>query len=163
MKPAFATNGSITAANASKINDGAASLVLMSEQAAKDRGLKPLARIVAYEDAAVAPIDFAIAPAKACDKLLKKANMSINDIEYHEINEAFAAVALANMKLLEIDPSKVNVHGGAVALGHPIGASGARIMISLMNVLRAKDATLGMASICNGGGGASAIILERVN
>jgi len=163
LKPAFAKNGTITAANASKINDGAASLVLMSEQAAKDRGLKPLARILAYDDAAVAPIDFAIAPAKACDKLLKRAGLTTNDIEYHEINEAFAAVALANIKLLDLDPTRVNVHGGACALGHPIGASGARIMISLLNVLRTKDATLGMASICNGGGGASAVILERMN
>ena len=163
LKPAFAQNGTITAANASKINDGAASLVLMSEQAAKDRGLKPLARIVAYDDAAVAPIDFAIAPAKACDKLLKRVGYNTNDIEYHEINEAFAAVALANMKLLDLDPTRVNVHGGAVALGHPIGCSGTRIMLSLLNVLRVKNATLGMASICNGGGGASAVILERLN
>lgn len=136
LKPAFAKNGTITAANASKINDGAAALVLMSEQAAKDRGLKPLARIVAYDDAAVAPIDFAIAPTKACEKLLKRAGMQMSDMEYHEVNEAFSAVALANMKLLDLDPSKVNVHGGAVALGHPIGVSGARILISLINVLR---------------------------
>jgi len=163
LKPAFAKNGTITAANASKINDGAAAMILMSEQAAKDRGLKPLARIVAWEDAAVLPIDFAIAPSKACTKLLAKAGMSMNDIEYHEVNEAFSAVALANMKLLDLDPSRVNINGGAVALGHPLGVSGARIMISLMNVLRQKDATLGMASICNGGGGASAIILERMN
>lgn len=163
LRPAFAKNGTITAANASKINDGAASLILMSEEAAKSRGIKPLARIVAYDDAAVAPIDFAIAPAKACDKLLKRTGISMSDIDYHEVNEAFSAVALANMKLLDLDPSKVNVHGGAVALGHPIGASGARILISLMNVLRQKDATLGMASICNGGGGASAVILERIN
>lgn len=162
LRPAFAKNGTITAANASKINDGAAALVLMSEEAARERGLKPLARIVAYEDAAVAPIDFAIAPAKAIEKLLKRANMSIGDIEYHEVNEAFSAVALANMKLLDLDPSRVNVHGGAVALGHPIGASGARLLMSLINVLRQKDATLGMASICNGGGGASAVILERM-
>lgn len=163
LKPAFAKNGTITAANASKINDGAAALVLMSEQAAKDRGLKPLARIVAYDDAAVAPIDFAIAPTKACEKLLKRAGMQMSDMDYHEVNEAFSAVALANMKLLDLDPSKVNVHGGAVALGHPIGVSGARILISLINVLRQRDATMGMASICNGGGGASAVILERMN
>lgn len=163
LKPAFAKNGSITAANASKINDGAAALVLMSEEAAKERGLKPLARIVAYDDAAVAPIDFAVAPARACEKLLKRAGMTMGDMEYHEVNEAFAAVALANMKLLDLDPSRVNVHGGAVALGHPIGCSGTRILISLLNVLRTKDATLGMASICNGGGGASAVILERMN
>lgn len=163
MKPAFDKNGSITAANASKINDGAAALLLMSEDAARARGLTPLARIVGFDDAGVEPIDFAIAPAKACEKLLTKTNLTMADIEYHEVNEAFAAVALANMKLLGLDPANVNVHGGAVALGHPIGASGARILISLMSVLREKDATLGMASICNGGGGASAVILERLN
>lgn len=163
LRPAFAKNGTITAANASKINDGACALVLMSEEAAKDRGLKPIARIVAYDDAAVAPIDFAIAPAKATERLLKRAGMNMGDIEYHEVNEAFSAVALANMKLLDLDPERVNVHGGAVALGHPIGASGARILISLMNVLRTRDASVGMASICNGGGGASAVILERMN
>jgi len=163
LKPAFAKNGTITAANASKINDGAAALVLMSEEAARDRGLKPLARIVAYDDAAVDPIDFAIAPSKAIEKLLRRSGMSMQDIQYHEVNEAFSAVALANMKLLDLDPSTVNVHGGAVALGHPIGMSGARILISLINVLRQRDASMGMASICNGGGGASAIILERLN
>jgi len=135
----------------------------MSEDAAKERGLKPLARIRGFEDAGVMPIDFAIAPAKACDKLLKKTGLKISDIDYHEVNEAFAAVALANMKLLDLDPSIVNVHGGAVAMGHPIGMSGARIIVSLLSVLKRKDATLGMASICNGGGGASAIIIERLN
>ena len=163
LKPAFVKDGSITAANSSKINDGACAFVLMSEQAAKDRGMKPLARIVAYEDSAVAPIDFGIAPAKCVDKLLKVSGLQMKDIDYHEINEAFAAVALANMKLGDIDPSIVNVHGGACAIGHPIGASGARIILSLMNVLRTKDATLGMASICNGGGGASAIVIERMD
>lgn len=136
LKPAFSKEGSITAANASKINDGAAALVLMSENAAKERGLKPLARIVAFDDAAVNPIDFAIAPAKAADRLLRKAGMTMGDIEFHEINEAFSAVALANMKLMDLDPAKVNVHGGAVGLGHPIGASGARILVSLLNVLK---------------------------
>lgn len=162
LKPAFAKNGTITAANSSKINDGACAFVLMSEQAAKDRGLKPLARVVSFGDGAVAPIDFGIAPAKACQEALARANLTMKDIEYHEINEAFAAVALANMKLLDLDHSRVNVHGGAVALGHPIGASGARIILSLMNVLRTNNASLGMASICNGGGGASAIIIERM-
>ena len=163
LKPAFAKNGTITPANASKINDGAVAFVLMSESAAKARGLKPLARIISYEDAGVAPIDFGIAPAKACAKALKRANLKMKDIEYHEINEAFSAVALANIKLMDLDITRVNVHGGAVALGHPLGASGARIIISLMNVLRTKNAKLGMASICNGGGGASALILERMN
>ena len=163
LKPAFAKNGTITAANASKINDGAVAFVLMSEQAAKDRGLKPLARILGYEDAAVAPIDFGIAPAKAVPLALKRAGMQLSDVDYHEVNEAFSAVALANIKLLDLDYSKVNVHGGAVALGHPLGASGARIIMSLLNVLRTKDASVGVASICNGGGGASAIVLERMN
>lgn len=135
----------------------------MDEETARARGLKPLARIVGYDDAGVEPVDFAIAPTKACNKLLKKTGLSINDIDYHEINEAFAAVVLANMKLQGLDPSNVNVHGGAVALGHPVGMSGARIIVSLLNTLRKKDATFGMASICNGGGGASAIIIERLN
>lgn len=136
LKPAFAKNGTITAANSSKINDGACALVLMSEQAAKDRGLKPLARIIGFEDGEVAPIDFGIAPTQACLKLLRKTKKTVKDIDFHEINEAFAAVVLANMKLLELDPSKVNVHGGAVALGHPIGVSGARLILSLYNVLK---------------------------
>lgn len=135
----------------------------MSEDAAKERGMKPLARIIGFDDAAVQPIDFAIAPAKACDLLLKKTGLTMSDIDFHEINEAFSAVALANIKLLDLDPSKVNVHGGAVALGHPIGASGSRILISLMNVLKRNNGTIGMASICNGGGGASAVLLERLN
>lgn len=164
MRPAFdPKNGTITAANASKINDGAAALLLMSEEAAQARGLTPMARIVGFDDAGVEPIDFAIAPHKACDKLLKKTGLTMGDIDFHEVNEAFAAVALANMKLQGTNPSIVNVHGGACALGHPIGASGARIIISLMNVLKRKNGTLGMASICNGGGGASAMILERLN
>lgn len=163
LRPAFAKNGTITAANSSKINDGGIAMILMSEQAAKDRGLKPLARILGYDDAAVAPIDFGIAPSKAVPRALKRAGMDMKDIEYHEINEAFSAVALANIKLLDLDHEKVNVHGGAVALGHPIGASGARIILSLLNVLRSKNASTGMASICNGGGGASAIAIERMN
>lgn len=163
LKPAFQAEGTITAANASKINDGAAGLVLMSEEAAKERGLKPLARIVGFDDAALEPIDFALAPAKAAGQLLKKLGMEMNDIDFHEINEAFAAVALANIKLMDLDVDKVNVHGGACALGHPIGASGARILVSLISVLQRNDAALGMASICNGGGGASAIVLERMN
>lgn len=162
LKPAFAKNGTITAANSSKINDGACAFVLMSEEAAKERGLKPLARIVSFDDGAVAPIDFGIAPAKACQGALARAGLTMKDIEYHEINEAFSAVVLANMKLLDLDHKKVNVHGGAVALGHPVGMSGARIILSLINVLRTQNATLGMASICNGGGGASAIVIERM-
>jgi acetyl-CoA C-acetyltransferase len=136
LKPAFSKTGTITAANASKLNDGAAALVLMSEEAARERGLKPLARILGYDDAALAPIDFALAPSKACDKLLKKLGMTVKDIEYHEINEAFAAVALANIKLMDLDYTKVNIFGGAVALGHPLGCSGARIIVTLLNVLK---------------------------
>jgi len=135
----------------------------MAEDEAKNRGLKPLARIIGYEDAHVQPIDFSIAPAKACTKLMTKMKMNLKDIEYFEINEAFAAVALANMKLLDIPNDKININGGGVALGHPIGMSGARILISLLNVLRTKNATLGLASICNGGGGASAVVIERLN
>lgn len=163
LRPAFSKTGTITAANASKINDGAAAFVLMAEDEALARGLKPLARILGYDDAAVVPIDFAIAPAKACDKLLKRLGMTGSDIDFHEVNEAFAAVALANIKLLDLDHTKVNVHGGACAIGHPIGASGARIIISLMNVLKQQNGSIGMASICNGGGGASAVVLERLN
>ena len=163
LRPAFSKTGTITAANASKINDGAAAFVLMAEDEAKARGLKPLARILGYEDAALLPIDFAIAPAKACDKLVKRLGMTNNDIDFDEVNEAFAAVALANMKLLDLDHSKVNVNGGACAIGHPIGASGARIIISLMSVLRQNNGSIGMASICNGGGGASAVVLELLN
>jgi acetyl-CoA C-acetyltransferase len=135
----------------------------MSEDAAKERGLRPLARIRGFEDASVAPIDFGIAPTKAINKLLTKYKLNIKDIEYHEINEAFAAVVLANAKLLNLDISKINIHGGAVALGHPLGMSGARIILSLMNVLKEKNATLGCATICNGGGGASTILIERLN
>lgn len=135
----------------------------MSEEECKARGLTPLAKILGYDDAAVAPIDFGIAPSKAVPKALKRAGMDLKDIEYHEVNEAFSAVALANMQALDMDPTRVNVHGGAVAIGHPLGMSGARIILSLINVLRHKDASVGMASICNGGGGASAIVIERMS
>lgn len=163
LRPAFEKTGSITAANASKINDGASALILMEEEAAKARGLKPLARIVGFDDSACAPIDFAIAPAGACKKLLATHKMEASDVDLHEINEAFSSVVLANIELLGLDPTKVNVHGGAVALGHPIGASGNRIILSLINALRSEDKSVGMASICNGGGGASAILIERLD
>ena len=163
LKPAFAKNGTITAANASKLNDGACSVVIMAEDVAKERGLKPLARILGYEDAEVAPIDFGIAPSKACARLLQRKGMTIKNVDYHEVNEAFAAVALANSKLLDIDIDRINVFGGAVALGHPVGMSGARIILTLINVLKNKNASIGMASICNGGGGASAMLIERLN
>jgi acetyl-CoA C-acetyltransferase len=135
----------------------------MAEEVAKERGLKPLARIIGYEDAEVEPINFGIAPAKACGRLLQKRGMTVKNVDFHEINEAFSAVPLANMKLLDIDPTRVNVHGGAVALGHPVGMSGARIILSLINVLKRNNGTIGMASICNGGGGASAMLIERLN
>lgn len=163
LRPAFDKSGTVTAANASSLNDGAAALVLMTEQAALDMGIKPLARILGYGDAARSPVDFTTAPSLAVPVALEHAGVSLVDVDYHEINEAFAVVALANMKLLNLDPSTVNVFGGAVALGHPIGMSGARIIGTLYNVLKQKDATIGCASICNGGGGASAIVIERMN
>lgn len=163
LKPAFAKNGTITPANASKLNDGACTIIIMAEETAKERGLKPLARILGYEDAEVAPVDFGIAPSKAVARLLQKKGMTVKNVDYHEFNEAFSAVALANAKLLDIDIERINVHGGAVALGHPLGMSGARIILSLINVLRTKNGSIGCASICNGGGGASSILIERLN
>ena len=164
LKPVFKReDGTVTAANASTINDGAASMVVMSEEKAKSMGLKPLARILGFADAEQNPVDFTTAPSLAVPLALKQAGMSMSDMEYHEINEAFAVVALANMKLLNLDHAKVNVNGGAVGLGHPIGMSGARIIGSLYSVLKQNDATFGTASICNGGGGASAIVIERLN
>lgn len=164
LKPAFdRKNGTVTAANASSLNDGAAALVLMTEQSALDMRIKPLARILGYGDAARNPVDFTVAPSLAVPVALKNAHIDMSDVDYHEINEAFAVVALANMVLLDLDPSKVNVFGGAVALGHPIGMSGARIIGTLYDVLKQKDASIGCASICNGGGGASAIVIERMN
>jgi acetyl-CoA C-acetyltransferase len=163
LTPAFdRKNGTVTAASASSLNDGAAALVLMTEQDAIDRGLKPLARILGYGDAEQDPIDFTTTPSLAVPVALKHAGIEASDVDYHEINEAFAVVAIANMKLLKLDHSKVNVFGGAVALGHPIGMSGARIIGTLYNVLKQKDGSIGCASICNGGGGASAIVIERL-
>lgn len=162
LKPVFSKNGTITAGNASKINDGGCALILASEQAVKNFNLKPLARVVNYADAEVEPIDFCVAPAKAAQLALKRANMKMNQIEFHEINEAFACTTLANMKLLDLSMDKVNVNGGAVALGHPIGFSGARIVLSLMSVLQQNKGKYGMASICNGGGGGSAVIIENL-
>jgi len=162
LKPAFDKDGGITPANASKLNDGACAMVLMNEELAKSKGLSPIARIKAFTDAERSPIDFSIAPAIAVERLLKKANLKIGDISFFEFNEAFASVALANMKLLGISNDKHNVHGGAVALGHPIGMSGARIILSLINVMQNNNGKLGIAAICNGGGGASAILIERL-
>ncbi len=161
LRPAFTKEGTVTAANASTINDGAAALVLMSEAKAKALGLVPLAKIRSYADAAREPKWFTTAPAKALPKAVAKAGLSIDDIEYFEFNEAFSVVGLANMKLLGLTDKNVNVNGGAVSLGHPLGCSGARIIITLLSVLQQQNAHLGAAAICNGGGGASAIIFER--
>lgn len=162
LKPAFIKNGTITAANASKLNDGASCMILASEKYAKEKGLQPLARVVSYADGACLPIDFAVAPAIACQRALEIAGLKMEDIAFHEVNEAFASVPIANARLLGINPETVNIFGGACALGHPIGMSGNRIILTLINVLRKQNARYGMASICNGGGGASAIIIERL-
>lgn len=162
LRPAFTKDGTVTAANASTINDGAAAVVLMSADKAAELNLTPLAKIKAYADAAHEPEWFTTAPAKALPKALYRAGVSIKEIDFFEFNEAFSVVGLANMKLLELEDSNVNVNGGAVSLGHPLGCSGARITITLLNVLEQNNAKLGAAAICNGGGGASAIVLERI-
>ena len=161
LRPAFTKDGTVTAANSSTINDGAAAMILMSEKKAKELGLKPLAYIKSYADAAQDPKWFTTAPAKALPKALSKAGIDIKDVDYFEFNEAFAVVGLANMKILGLEDSNVNVNGGAVSLGHPLGASGARILITLLNVLEQNNAKIGAAAICNGGGGASAMVIER--
>jgi len=161
LRPAFTKDGTVTAANASTINDGAAALVLMSKDKAKELGLQPLATIKSYADAAREPEWFTVAPAKALPKALDKANIKIDDVDYFEFNEAFSVVGLANMKILGLNDAKVNVNGGAVSLGHPLGCSGARIVVTLLNVLEQNNGKIGAAAICNGGGGASALILER--
>lgn len=162
LRPAFTKDGTVTAANASTINDGAGAMVLMSREKANELGLKPLAVIKGYADAAHEPEWFTTAPAKALPKALDKAGISISDVDYFEFNEAFAVVGLANMKLLGLNDTNVNVNGGAVSLGHPLGCSGVRIIITLLNVLEQNNAKIGAAAICNGGGGASAIVIERV-
>ena len=162
LKPAFDPNGTITPANASKINDGASALVLMSKEKADELGIKPLARVVAYTSAAKDPAWFTTAPVDAIEKVLKKANMKKEDIDLFEVNEAFAVVALATSKLGGIPIEKMNIHGGAVALGHPIGASGARILTTLLYAMKRKEARFGLAAICIGGGEASAVIVERI-
>jgi len=162
LKPVFTKEGTVTAANASTINDGAAALVLMSKEKADALGIKPIAKIVSYADAEQAPEKFTTAPALAIPKALAKAGLKMEDISFFEINEAFSVVALANLKLMNLDAAKVNVNGGAVALGHPLGASGARIIVTLLNVLKQNGAKYGAAAICNGGGGASALIVENL-
>ncbi|KAL3778221.1 hypothetical protein ACHAW5_009623 [Stephanodiscus triporus] len=163
LRAAFEKEGTVTAGNASSINDGASALIMMNEIHAIAMGLKPLARVRGYGDAEGQPIRFTTAPSNAVPIAVERAGMVMQDVEYHEINEAFSVVALANMLILKLDATRVNVFGGAVALGHPIGMSGARIVGSLYQVLKRRDATIGCASICNGGGGASAIVIERLN
>jgi acetyl-CoA C-acetyltransferase len=162
LRAAFTKDGTVTAANASSINDGGAALVLMSLEKAKELNITPLAKIKSYADAAQEPKWFTTAPAKALPKALAKANLSLDDVDFFELNEAFAVVGLANMKLLNITDTNVNVNGGAVSLGHPLGVSGARIVIALTSILKQNNAKIGAAAICNGGGGASAIVIERI-
>ena len=162
LRAAFTKEGTVTAANASTINDGGAALVLMSAEKAKELGITPLAKIRSYADAAHEPKWFTTAPAKAIPKALAKANISIDDVHYFELNEAFSVVGLANMKILGLTDDKVNVNGGAVSLGHPLGVSGARIIIALTSILKQNNASIGAAGICNGGGGASAMVIERI-
>ncbi len=163
LRPVFQKEGTVTAANASTLNDGAAALVLMSKEKAEELGIKPLAKILSYADAAQAPEYFTTAPAKALPKAMKKAGKEFSEVDYFEINEAFSVVAVANNKLMELDPAKVNVNGGAVSLGHPLGCSGARIIVTLIHVLKQNGGKLGASGICNGGGGASAMVIENLD
>lgn len=162
LRPAFSKEGTVTAANASNMNDGAAALVLMSKEKAEALGVKPIARIIGYADAEQAPEWFTTSPAIAVPKAVEKAGLKMEDIAYFELNEAFSVVGIVNSQKMNIDPSKVNVNGGAVAIGHPLGCSGARILTTLISVLNQKDARYGAAGICNGGGGASAVVIEKM-
>jgi acetyl-CoA C-acetyltransferase len=162
LRPVFDKDGTVTAANASTLNDGAAALLLMSAEKAKELGLKPIAKILSYADAAHQAEWFTTAPAKALPIALDKANLSTSDVDYFELNEAFSVVGLANIEKLGLDAAKVNVNGGAVSLGHPLGCSGARIIVTLLHVLQQNDAKVGAAGICNGGGGASAMVVEMI-
>jgi len=162
LRPAFDKEGTITAANASTINDGASALVLASEEMVQKLGLKPLAKIVSYADAAQAPEWFTTAPSIAIPKALEKAGLTTSDVDFWELNEAFSVVGIANTKILGLDPAKVDVNGGAVALGHPLGNSGSRVIVTLLHVLKQNNGKIGGAGICNGGGGASAIIIENI-
>ena len=163
LKSAFIKDGTVTAANASTMNDGAAAVVLMSKEKADQLGIKPLAKILSYADAEQAPEWFTTTPSIAVPKAVEKAGLKMEDISYWELNEAFSVVGIENTKRMKLDPSKVNVNGGAVALGHPLGASGARIIVTLLNVLRQNKSKYGAAGICNGGGGASAMVIENLN
>lgn len=162
LRPVFNKEGTVTAANASTINDGASAMVLMSKQKADELGLKPIAKIKGFADAAQDPLWFTTAPSLAIPKAMEMAGVDKADVDYYEINEAFSVVSIANNKELDIDPEKVNVNGGAVALGHPLGASGNRIVTTLCHVLDQKEGSIGVAGICNGGGGASAIVIEKL-
>ncbi|MBA2762368.1 MAG: acetyl-CoA C-acyltransferase [Segetibacter sp.] len=162
LRPAFSKEGTVTAANASTMNDGAAALVLMSKQKADELGLKPIAKIVSYADAEQEPKWFTTAPALAIPKAVKRAGLQLEEIDFVELNEAFSVVGIENTRRLKLDPAKVNVHGGAVSLGHPLGCSGARILVTLINVLKQNDGHYGVAGVCNGGGGASAMVIENV-
>ncbi len=162
LKPVFKKDGTVTAANASTLNDGAAALVLMSADKAKELGIKPLAKILSYADAQQAPEWFTTAPSKAIPLALHKANIDIKVVDFFEINEAFSVVSIANNQMLGLNDSQVNVNGGAVSLGHPLGASGARIVVTLLSVLAQNDGKIGVAGICNGGGGASALVIEKI-
>lgn len=163
LKSAFQKDGTVTAANASKLNDGAAVVILMSKEKAEKLGLKPIAKILGFADAQQAPEWFTTTPAKAIPKAISKAGLNFEQVDYFEINEAFSVVSIANNRLMKLDPEKVNVNGGAVSLGHPLGASGARIVVTLLNVLKQNNGKYGVAGICNGGGGASALVVERLN
>jgi acetyl-CoA C-acetyltransferase len=163
LRPVFQKDGTVTAANASTLNDGAAALVLMNKEKMEKLGLKPIAKVVAYADAEQAPEWFTTAPSKAIPLALEKAGLKLTEIDFFEINEAFSVVSCANNKLLNLDPEKVNVNGGAVSLGHPLGASGARIIVTLIHVLKQNNGKYGVAGICNGGGGASAVVIENLN
>ena len=162
LKPVFQKDGTVTAANASTLNDGAAALLIMSKEKSDELGLKPLAKILGFADAQQAPEWFTIAPSKAIPLALKNSGVRIDQVDYYEINEAFSVVSIANNKELKLDPARVNVNGGAVSLGHPLGASGARIIVTLLNVLQQNNGRIGVAGICNGGGGASAIVIENL-
>jgi acetyl-CoA C-acetyltransferase len=163
LRPAFSKEGTVTAANASTMNDGAAALVLMSKEKADELGLKPLAKIISYADAEQEPKWFTTTPSISVPKAVEKAGLKMEEIDFFELNEAFAVVGIENTRRMKLDPARVNVHGGAVSLGHPLGASGARIIVTLLNVLKQNNGTYGAAGICNGGGGAGAMVIENVN
>ncbi len=162
LRPAFSKEGTVTAANASTMNDGAAALVLMSKEKAEELGLKPIAKVVSYADAEQEPQWFTTTPSLAVPKAVERAGMKMEDIQYFELNEAFSVVGIENTRRMKLDPAKVNVHGGAVSIGHPLGASGARIIVTLINVLKQNGGKYGAAGICNGGGGASAMVIEAL-